>query len=1067
MTNTAVSKKKKKKFSLTQLMLIVFSAFTLAGFAVFFSIQNVVAATITGLSVGGITAEYDNGTWSANGDSITGSVTGTSGCSDSATTANLTIKASKSNSTLSFDYSMTLNGGTITIGGSSVSSSGSYSKSMNSNETLKIVVKSDKGSSKTTKFNMTNIVYEFDATITGTFAAPSPSNGGTYTINGTDYASFSPNPYSYSVKETSITVTAIPNSNHYFFGWMDGNGNLLSRSTTQEITMAENYTLYPMFYSKTDSMYYINGVYKNTLSSAISYAESSGNKVICVETDNAFVPAGDYTIKSGYTLLVPYESTRKNTISDTPNYSSGAAITGTSQFQVYKKLTLLNGANINVQGNICVNGFLAAHNNYYNGVTYTTYGYMYMSEGSTIRVKSSGRIYCYGYISGDGEIIAENGAKIYEPFQINDYRGGTQTSNMAGSDKSYKVFPFTQFFIQNIEAKLTLNYGSSLFAVAVIKATSYTSTTKSVINFIGPSGTSTKYLLSMDSGCVLSKKYDPSTDRNIFDISGNAAISTMSMTVYVSVDSKDFVVPLMQNMTFNVHSGTLTLAQSVCLIPGCQINIDEGATIISSASVYVYDRDQWVGHYYVFTNQFSAAADKCLSVALFSPTRKAADKMTHADMLDAEINVNGTLIFGSGGSFYTTAGGANIHSSTGEGTIRFEGSSISGSATTYQCLSNSSYDPITVTSAQLKNMDDATYTSTSGTAAGEFYNIHKKTGVWTKGYQPSYFDIKIYDEDNSTLVYSYNDFPSGDSFTFPSIGDTTLSDTSAFKFWTDGENIYSPGDVIGELIGLSGSTKTFRAFKGGWFGSKYYRYDISGTDPVKGFWTIGDNPIRDYKKLSDESEPIPYHSTCYFDETTGILDTDGTTYEMGTTILFMPEKIILNTVDNNYYLILGGVLQKNRGLFEHINGNYYYFGEANFAYKDGTFYVSNTNDLTYNDQPIQPGYYYFDELGIMDIEGSHATPKERPTYIDNGVAYVTYNTEVADNYGLFAYNNNLYYAGANGVLVASTSFYVNSDMINGCTIGEVAVTEGLYYFDQQGRMYDSQLNLITNGGQTV
>ena len=269
------------------------------------------------------------------------------------------------------------------------------------------------------------------------------------------------------------------------------------------------------------------------------------------------------------------------------------------------------------------------------------------------------------------------------------------------------------------------------------------------------------------------------------------------------------------------------------------------------------------------------------------------------------------------------------------------------------------------------------------------------------------------------------------------------------------------------MTGTDGSTVSFKAFRGGWLGTRYYRDDVSGSEPVKGFWTIGDNPLRDYKKLSDNSDQIPYHSTCYFDEATGLLDTDGTTYEIGTTTLFMPEKIILNAVDNNYYLISGGIMQKNYGLFEHINGSYYYFSEANYAYKNGTFYVSNTNDLTYNDEPIEPGYYYFDSLGIMDIERLHTNPKNAPTSIHDGVAYVNYDSEVADNYGLFAYNNNLYYAGANGVLVTSTSFYVSSNMINGCTIGEAPVTEGLYYFDASGRMYDSQLNLIANGGQSA
>lgn len=1062
-------KNRKRRIGFVQFGLALLAIFAVGSFALVNTVSNIFATGVNSFSVNGLTADYSNGTWSApSANALNGSATGTakSGCDDaSSTTSTMTLTCSKNNATLSFDYAKPsiATGGYVKIDNTSVTVAGSFEKQMNSGDKITIVILSGNAGAVTSSVNISNINLVAVATIAGTFLAPNPTEGGTYTINGTDYSSFSPNPYTYTTGgDTTVVVKAIPSGDYNFGGWFNGDGTIYSTNIETEILKDTDYSIYPYFYKKTEGLFYIDGVYKNTFSSALSYAQSNNKKIICVESSNAFIPAGNYEIPSGYTLLVPYEATRKNNTT-TPNYaSSGANINASSQFAVFRKLTLMNGAHISLKGSICVNGYLNSFNNYYNGVTYTTYGYMYLSEGSSILVQNTGKVYCYGYISGEGEIDTVSGATLYEPFQINDYRGGTQTYNM--KDHYSKVFPFTQYFVQNIEAKLRINYGAFLYAVAIIKPTGSSSASHSNINFIGPSSSSSKFLMTMDSGCSITKKYHPDTDRNVFDLYGDASIAPISLTVYVSINSKDYVIPLMQNMTFNVHSGTLNLSQSVCLIPGCQLNIDEGATIISSANVYVYDRDEWVGHYYVFTNQFSATTDKCLSVALFSPTR--TKKMTHADMLDAEINVNGTLIFGSGGSFYTTSGGANIHSSSGEGKIKFEGSSISGTTDTYQWVNNSGPEAITVTSAKLKNMD-GTYTSTSGTSAGEFYNIHKKTGIWTKGYEPSYFDIKIYDEDNETLVYSEEDFLSGDDFIFPEVSDTSLADASSFKFWTDGTNIYAPGDTIPELIGVDGSTTVFRAFRGGWFGLKYYRYDIGGTDPVKGFWTIGDNSIRDYKKLSDDAEQIPYHSTCYFDMTTGELDTGGTTYESGSSILFMPEKIVLNTVDNNYYLILGGILERNRGLFEHINGSYYYFGDANFAYKDGTFYVSNTNGLSFDDEPIQPGYYYFDSYGIMDIQGLHTETKVAPTTISGGVAYVTYDTEVADNYGLFAYNNNLYYAGANGLLVTSTTFYVSSDMINGCTIGGVAVEEGLYYFDSSGRMYDSHLNLITNGGQTI
>ena len=83
-----LQKGKKKRISFTQLMLITFSAFILASFAVVFSIQQVSAAAISGFSISGFASgEYtttnNNGSCSYNNGVITVSAktTSSSGCS--------------------------------------------------------------------------------------------------------------------------------------------------------------------------------------------------------------------------------------------------------------------------------------------------------------------------------------------------------------------------------------------------------------------------------------------------------------------------------------------------------------------------------------------------------------------------------------------------------------------------------------------------------------------------------------------------------------------------------------------------------------------------------------------------------------------------------------------------------------------------------------------------------------------------------------------------------------------------------------------------------------------------
>ena len=79
-----------------------------------------------------------------------------------------------------------------------------------------------------------------------------------------------------------------------------------------------------------------------------------------------------------------------------------------------------------------------------------------MADNSSITVKNGGNLYAWGFISGSGSVLAESGATVYEFYQIADFRGGTASSNMGN-----KVFPFSQYFVQNIEVPLTLNAGAN------------------------------------------------------------------------------------------------------------------------------------------------------------------------------------------------------------------------------------------------------------------------------------------------------------------------------------------------------------------------------------------------------------------------------------------------------------------------------------------------------------------------------------------------------------------------------------------------------------------------------
>ena len=122
-----------------------------------------------------------DGAWTANGTTITGSATSTGGCSGKDYNSTLEIKNTKSTpATLSFDYSIEQNGGTIQVDGRGVSSGASFTKELAANESVKVYIKSG-STSAATKITLTNVVLVSDVNATATFV---PAENGTYTVDG-------------------------------------------------------------------------------------------------------------------------------------------------------------------------------------------------------------------------------------------------------------------------------------------------------------------------------------------------------------------------------------------------------------------------------------------------------------------------------------------------------------------------------------------------------------------------------------------------------------------------------------------------------------------------------------------------------------------------------------------------------------------------------------------------------------------------------------------------------------------------------------------------------------------
>lgn len=1089
----------KKRKSFIQWFLALFAALFLGIVASINMVTHVFAGSTiggSGLTDTGIGLTVDGTdnfyTCEANGTTIKVTATGEGGTCSSSHTTTLTITNKKGGTgTLSFSYTLTLSSGTVKIGGSSVTTNSTYTNSnFANNGTLKIEVASAKAASTTT-INITNITLSVDISATTTFN-PDPSNGtyGTYTATCTD-GGFSETITSTGKSHTTssintYSIVASPKSGYTFDSWhitTGSNSSLNTNASVSGLSFTAATTIYPVFKPATAATFLVtkSGTATGTryfdLTEAIN-ASTSTNNVISV-VGNGTVNAGSYTIPSGRTLLVPYDNA--NTVYTTaPDVIYGSHTTPSA----FKTLTLAQGANITVAngGQISVASKLSATgtgSGSWNGTPTGAGGRIFMNYGSTITIQSGGGLYTYGYIAGYGNVNALSGSTIYEAFQVRCWRGGTCTTSSTWESK--KVFQMSQYYVQNIEASLTINSGATMYVYIVANANSSAYTTKAA--FIGTSG-----MFKITSGSVTKRfekfTYNESTntvtpihdDRLYIEINGNVTISSFSISISVAtINTSDFNMPINSNLDITVASGTVTVAQDLAFLPGSALTINQGASfnINSGKNVFVYDQSEW-GAY--------AADSQQLVVVGYSVANGANAKRTTANLVDCSIDVNGTL--NATGSLYTTASGANIHSTGQTGKIVFNYNTSSSTTTTYQCTqSGTSATAVAITcyNAWLKNGENAVgksydvveldtngneiagtettitpsaYTQTGGKSSGTtfYYNNADREhendytyGWWyhinygsTAPELPSEYKIN-FSFNGSIAFYDTYTENSGLSYNFPLANDSRIpASTYAVKRWnsldglysfTPGESVASSSEFITNLVG----DITFVPFYGGWIyessesGYSYVKYS-DGSNPT-GLYTIEYvESSTGYDELFAGTVQVHVGDICYFNAS-GIMKPLNGVYNCGTSDL---------------YFLSSGVVRTTPGLVAHEE-NIYCVSNSNTLYRNNVYYINESiiNGIT----TINPGYYQFANDGHMIVPG-------QITQIDSNYAKDS-SGNIVYGYGLFLLNNHLYYCKQDGTIVTNCTFYVeitNNYFVN-FNSNVITIQSGLFYFDSNGYMY--------------
>lgn len=775
--------------------------------------------TVTGLADENIGLSFDGdekASWSANGTSITGAATSTGGtCSDTSYESTLTITNRRSTTaTLSFDYSIEQNSGTIRVDGEEVSSGGSFTTDLAANKSVKVYIKSGSTSAATT-ITLTNVVLVRNVSATATFV---PAENGTYTVDGKLITE------KHSNKQSSMTayqVVATPADGYQFMGWYDvSNEKYISTSAKAALNVESDCTITARFASKTAALFETSGQRFDDLGDAVTYAQANRQSKITLATDGSI--SGTYAIPAGITLLIPFDE------AGTLYTDSPAAIRTAPASKPFRTLTMSEGTSITVNGAISLGGRYYAAGGGEQGRPVGDYGYIKMADNSSITVKKGGNLYAWGFISGSGSVLAESGATVYEFYQIADFRGGSASFNMGN-----KVFPFSQYFVQNIEVPLTLNAGAKeqVYSGFYAMKTTYTTT----IKFIGDDG-----MFKVESGSF-TKDYDEKTDRLVFTVNGEAALNTLSLKLAgMSVNSASYVLPITNNITINIQSGNVTINQDAALLAGVEVNIAEGAglTVANGKNIYFYDSDEWNSDNFVW------GPCKFKSVA-YAPGK--AYNRSNNDLVDAKMDVNGSVT--AIGAIYTTKGGADICSSNKTGKYVQQGEP--GKETnTYQYKTNDNKEVIIpITPAQLKNADGK-YTETKDAVANDTFTYCKcqdcGDGTWVKDVA-AIINNGTQGDTYSTLEAAVNAY-SPDSNTAPTnyiklLHNTTEDITANRNLYLDLNGRTVTGDIsvtgANKLYGMDSSTGT--------------SYDVAPSGKIVGTVTGTVAPVFE-KPLTDDPE---------------------------------------------------------------------------------------------------------------------------------------------------------------------------------------------------------------------
>ena len=482
-----------------------------------------------------------------------------------------------------------------------------------------------------------------------------------------------------------------------------------------------NDLLYALFVDKGTPVFGVEDMIFTDLNEACSAALSSESKRVVVMNDGV-LPAGDYFVPAGVTLLVPFDEVKSLYRDDPVSIRDGKVSTRTP----FRRLDLASGANLVVNGELSVSAKHPANNTSPRGAVGKDFGWLYLNAGSSVTVNSGAKLYAWGFVTGDGLITAKSGSEVYELFQMTDFRGGNATLAMISlrnpsQNQYHNQFIINQYYVQNIESRLRIEAGAYEKVQAELLAGG--ALPSFIVNFIGPEtdNADDKSMFMLGEGAYLEKYYDAAHDKMEYTLGGGAAeigSLKLSLSVY-AIDSSEYLLPI-NNIDFTITDGAeMSTSNDIVFLPGSSVTVDEGSslTVNNGGSIVMAAKDD--------VSDYSRNNKPPCYPVIYSPSTNANNTRKWANTEESFINNNGTITVEEGGTLASTSPEAAMYSSDGEGAFV-----INGELSDHATLDVVTTSGTAVTDSGRNKVDAPPATIQDDITDGNYDDAHSIGAVW-------------------------------------------------------------------------------------------------------------------------------------------------------------------------------------------------------------------------------------------------------------------------------------------------------------------------------------------------